>query len=321
MSKPIVAVTRIIPETGLAMLRDRCELRVWQDELPPSNAELCVLAEGAAGILCLLSDRIDGSVMDAAGFNIKVISNYAVGYDNIDLTAARRRNIRVGNTPGVLTETTADLAFALLLSVARRIAEGHAYVQAGRWKTWGPELLRGYDLSGKTLGIIGFGRIGKAVARRGTGFNMRTLFYSPSAEQETLREFNASMVDLDTVLKESDFLSVHCPLNEASMHMINREALMKMMKTAILINTARGKVVVHDDLVEALEKGWIAGAGLDVTDPEPINSDSPLLSMSSVIITPHVGSATYETRSRMAVMCAENILAGLEDSPLPYQVV
>jgi glyoxylate reductase len=294
---------------------------VWQDELPPSHGELYGLVDGAAGILCLLSDRVDEGVMEAAGSNLKVICNYAVGYDNIDLAAAHRRNIRVGNTPDVLTETTADLAFALLLSVARRIVEGHAYVQAGRWQTWGPELLRGYELSGKTLGIIGFGRIGKAVARRGTGFNMKTLFYSPSAEQEFFDEYNASKVDLDTVLRESDFLSLHCPLNEASMHIINREVLMKMKKTAILINTARGKVVVHDDLVEALNKGWIAGAGLDVTDPEPINNDSPLLAMPNVIITPHVGSATYETRSRMAEMCAENILAGLDESPLPYPVV
>lgn len=320
MSKPIVSVTRIIPETGLAMLRERCELHVWQEELPPSHEELCSLVKGTAGILCLLSDSIDDNVMDAAGNGLQVIANYAVGYDNIDLAAARRRNISVGNTPGVLTETTADLAFALLLSVARRIVEGHAYVQAGSWQTWGPELLRGYDLFGKTLGIIGFGRIGKAVARRGTGFNMRTLFYSPSAEQEYFEELNASKVDLDTLLKQSDFLSLHCPLNDTTRGMINREALMKMKETATLINTARGKVVVHDDLAEALEKGWIAGAGLDVTDPEPINNDSPLLSMSNVIITPHVGSATYETRARMAVMCAENILAGLDGRRLLYQV-
>ena len=320
MSKPTVAVTRMIPESGLAMLQDHCELRVWQEELPPSHAELCGLVKGAVGILCLLSDRIDESVMAAAGSNLTVITNYAVGYDNIDLTAARRRNIRVGNTPGVLTETTADLAFALMLSVARRIVEGHTYVQAGRWKTWGPELLRGYDLSGKTLGIVGFGRIGKAVARRATGFNTRTLFYSPSAEQVFVEDLNASKVDLDTVLRESDILSLHCPLNEASRHMIDREALMKMKETAILINTSRGKVVVHDDLVEALQKGWIAGAGLDVTDPEPINPDNPLLAMPNVIITPHVGSASYETRDNMAVMCAENILAGLDDCTLPYQV-
>lgn len=317
---PKIVVTRIIPESGLELLQQENEVVVWDKDLPPSRDELLDLVTGADGILSMLSDRIDAEVMDAAGKQLKVITNYAVGYDNIDISAAAHRGIRVGNTPGVLTETTADLAWALMMAVSRRIAEGNAYVQEGKWKTWGPKLLRGYDFNGKTLGIVGFGRIGQAVARRGLGFNMRVLFFSPSALKEHYPEFSATKVDFDTLLQESDFISLHCPLNERSLGLIDADAFSSMKPTAILVNTARGKIVVSDDLVRALQQGQIAGVGLDVTDPEPIPMDSPLLQMNNVIITPHIGSASYETRSRMSVMCAENLLAGLRGEDFPYQV-
>jgi glyoxylate reductase len=317
---PKIAITRMIPESGIEMLKKHCDVNIWPNELPPSRDELMALVKGADGILSMLSDRLDAQVMDAAGNQLKVITNYAVGYDNIEVKAAAERGIQVGNTPGVLTETTADLAFALLMSTARRIVEGNVYVQAGKWKTWGPKLLRGYELNGKTLGIVGFGRIGKAMARRGKGFNMQVLFYSPSAPQEYFEEYNATKVDLRTLLRDSDFISLHCPLNDRSSGLFNAEVFAKMKPTSILVNTARGKVVVTEDLIEALQKGLIAGAGLDVTDPEPISMDSPLLQLENVVITPHIGSASYAARARMSEMCAENLLAGIRGKALPYQV-
>jgi glyoxylate reductase len=302
------------------MLKESCDVTLWPSELPPDRKELMRLVTGADGILAMLSDRIDAEVMAAAGPELKVIANYAVGYDNIDLEAARVRGIRVGNTPGVLTEATADLAWALMMAASRRIVEGHTYVKDGHWKTWGPKLLRGYELNGKTLGIVGFGRIGKAMARRGKGFNLKVLFYSPTAPQDEYKEFNATKVNFDTLIRESDFVSLHCPLNERSLGLFNAEAFTKMKPTAILVNTARGKVVITDDLVKALEEGQIAAAGLDVTDPEPIPQEHPLLRLSNAVITPHIGSASYEARSRMSEMCAENLLTGINGSDLPYPV-
>lgn len=319
MSK--IVVTRMIPESGIMMLKERCDVTIWPNELPPNREELLEMVKGADGILSKLSDKIDAEVLDAAGPQLKVVANYAVGYDNIDLNAAKLRGVKVGNTPGVLTETTADLAWALLMAASRRIVEGHQYVLDGNWKTWGPRLLQGYDLYGKTLGIVGFGRIGKAMARRGKGFNMKVLFYSPTAQLDFYKEYNATKVNFDTLLKECDFISLHCPLNNRSLGLFNSEAFAKMKSTAVLVNTARGKVVVTDALVDALRHQKIAAAGLDVTDPEPIPLDSPLLQMKNVVITPHIGSATYATRSRMSEMCAENLLAGIDGEELPFQVV
>ena len=264
MSKPKVFVTRMIPEKGLDLIRGFCEMDLWQDELPPGREELLKRVKNVDGLLCLLTDRVDGEVMDTAGQQIKVISNFAVGFDNIDIPAATARGIPVGNTPDVLTDATADFAFALLMAVARRIPEAERYVHDGKWKTWGPKLLLGVDIKGATLGLIGFGRIGQAVARRASGFDMRIIYYDPN-ESKTNPELNATRVDFQTLLQESDFISIHTPLTPDTHHLINAEALSKMKPNAVLINTARGPVVDPDALYEALRTKQIFGAGLDVT--------------------------------------------------------
>jgi len=318
--KPKVFITRAIPEAGLSRVTAFCDADVWPDDMPPPYESLIQRVKGVEGILCLLTDRIDDNLMDAAGPQLKVISQMAVGYDNIDVAAARARSIPVGNTPGVLTEATADLAFALLLAQARRIVEGVEYIRAGQWKTWQPKALLGVDLSGATLGIVGFGRIGQAVARRAAGFNMRILAYSPSLTQDEAAAFNAHRVELDELLRESDFVSLHTPLNNDTRHLINRDTLARMKPTAILVNTARGGVVDQEALYDALRNGVIGGAALDVTDPEPLPPDHPLLALSNVTIVPHVGSASKWTRDQMAIMAADNLIAGLKGEPLPNEV-
>jgi glyoxylate reductase len=298
------------------MIQEVCDVEVWEDELPPPREVLLEKIKGKDGLLSLLTDKVDAELMDAAG-TLRVISNYAVGYDNIDVKAATERGIPVGNTPGVLTETTADLAFTLLMVVARRVVEGVDYVRAGRWKTWGPRLLLGQDVYGATLGIIGFGRIGQAMARRARGFGMKVLYYNRTRRGDLEVSLGVRYVDLDTLLRESDFISIHTDLNPSTYHLINAEALAKMKRTAILINTARGPIVDPVALAEALEKGTIAGAGLDVTEPEPIPVDSPLLQLPNCVIVPHIGSASVATRGLMARMAAENLLAGVRGERLP----
>src|SRR5512141_2567707 len=245
MMKPKVFVARIIPDKGLDMIRDFCEVDLWQDELPPSREELLKRVQGVDGLLCLLTDKIDGEVMDAAGPQLKVISNHAVGFDNIDVPAATARKIPVGNTPEVLTDATADFAFALMMAAGRRLIEADHYVRAGKWKTWGPKLLLGAEMKGATLGLVGFGRIGKAMARRALGFEMRVLYYDPM-EQETHPDLKATRVDFETLLKESDFISLHTPLTPDTRHLINTETLSKMKSNAVLVNTSRGPVVDMD---------------------------------------------------------------------------
>ncbi len=316
MAKPKVYVTRLIPEDGLNMVLEACDAEVWEEELPPPREVLLEKVKGKDGLLCLLTDKVDAELMDTAG-TLKVISNYAVGYDNIDVRAATERGIPVGNTPGVLTDTTADLAFALLMAVARRLVEGVEYVQAGKWKTWGPRLLLGHDIHGATLGIIGFGRIGQAVARRAQGFNMRVLYYSRRRREDLEQSMGVIYADMDTLLRESDFVSIHTSLNESTYHLIDAAALAKMKPTAILINTARGPIVDPAALADALQRGVIAGAGLDVTEPEPINMDSPLLKLPNCVIVPHIGSASVATRNRMARMAAANLIAGVRGERLP----
>jgi glyoxylate reductase len=316
MSKPKVFVTRIIPEKGLEIVRQFCEVDLWEDELPPSREDLLKHVQGVDGILSLLTDRMDGDVMDAAGKQLKVISNHAVGFDNIDVPAATARGIPVGNTPDVLTDATADFAFALLLAVARRIPEGERYVHAGKWKTWGPRLLLGMDVKGATLGLIGFGRIGQAVARRAAGFDMRVIYYDPK-EVEDGTEFNASRVDFETLLKESDFISIHTPLTPETRYLIDAQAFSRMKPNAVLINTARGPVVDPHALYEALQARRIFGAGLDVTDPEPIPIDSPLLKLDNILIVPHIASASITSRNQMSWMAAQNLIAGLKGERLP----
>jgi glyoxylate reductase len=321
MTKPKVFVTRIIPDAGIDMVLDYCDATVWQEELPPPRSELISNVQDIDGLLCLLTDQIDAELMEAAGPDLKVISNHAVGYDNVDVAEATRRGIPVGNTPGVLTDTTADFAFALLMTAARRVVEADRYTRAGRWKTWGPKVLLGQDVSGATLGIIGFGRIGKGMAKRATGFDMRVLFHDPyCGDDPYAQEIGAESVGLETVLSQADFVSVHTPLLDNTHHLINDEAFDLMKQTAILINTSRGPVVDPDALYRALASGSIAAAALDVTDPEPIPMDSPLLTLDNLIIAPHIASGSVATRSKMATMAAANLIAGLKGERLPYCV-
>ena len=252
MSKPKIFVTRIIPEKGLDLIREFCDMDLWPDDLPPAREELLKHVQGMDGLLCLLTDRVDSEVMEVAGKQLKVISNHAVGFDNIDIPAATARGIPVGNTPDVLTDATADFAFALLMAVARRIPEAERYVHAGKWKTWGPKLLIGVDIKGATLGLIGFGRIGQAMARRAVGFDMRVIYYDPK-EVKSGQNPKAERVDFETLLKESDFISIHTPLTSDTRHLIDAEAFSKMKPNAVLINTARGPVVEFRRPLPSLE--------------------------------------------------------------------
>ena len=316
--KPNVFVTRNIP--GLDRLTDICQVDLWPEDFPPPYATLCERIRGVDGLLCMLTDRIDGALMDAAGSKFKVISQMAVGYDNIDVQAAHQRGIAIGNTPGVLTETTADLAFALLLASARRLMEGVRYIQNGQWITWQPTALLGSDVTGATLGIVGLGRIGRAVAKRAAGFDMTVLAYSPHLSDAEAAQSGVQRVDLPELLQRSDFVSLHCLLSPETRHLINATTLAQMKRSAILINTTRGPVVDQIALYEALVNGVIAGAALDVTDPEPLQADHPLLKLPNVIIVPHVGSATVGTRGKMAQIAVDNLIAGVSGQPLPHGV-
>ena len=315
MSRDKVFVTRELPPATLDRLRKHCEVEVWQDFLPPDYDIIFGKAGELAGLLSLLTDRIDPQLMDA-GPNLKVISNLAVGYDNIDIPAASQRGIPVGNTPGVLNDTTADFAFALMMAVARRIPEGQRYVQDGKWKTWHPTVLAGQDIFGSTLGISGSGRIGAAVARRAQGFDMRLLVNSLETEEE-IRQLGGEKVDLDFLLTESDFVSLHVPLTDETHHLISERELGLMKPTAILVNTARGSVLDPKALFKALRDGEILAAGLDVTDPEPIPLDDPLLTLDNCLIVPHIASASVATRTKMAEMAVDNVIAGLRGERLP----
>jgi len=326
---PTVYVTRRIPETGLDRLRDRYEVVVWGDELPPAkdHIETQLRSLDAEGLVCLLSDDVDADVLDAAP-DLSVVSTFSVGYDHIDLAAAADRDIAVGHTPGVLTETTADLAWALLLACARRTVEAHAYVEADEWEVWGPTLLTGADVHDATLGIVGLGKIGTAVARRGAGFGMEVLYTgrnrNPDREAELAEVgVDAAYVDRETLLAESDIVSLHVPLTQATQAFIAENELKRMDENAILINTSRGGVVDTDALDTALERGWIGRAGLDVTDPEPLAADHPILrhAPERLVVTPHIGSASVGTRNRMAAMAAANVEAGIEDRDLPHSAL
>ncbi len=316
MSKPKVFVARLIPEEGLAMLRDLTEMQVWEDELPPPHEVLLKQVRAVDGVISLLTDKMDAALMDSNP-RLKVISNYAVGYDNIDVPAATARGIPVGNTPGVLTDTTADLAFTLMMAAARRIQESIDYVRAGKWKTWGPKLLTGQDIHGATLGIIGFGRIGQGMAKRAAGFGMRVLYYDVNRRADLEKTMGVAYADMDTLLRESDFVTIHTDLNATTRHMMNAHAFAKMKRTAILVNTARGPIVDPNDLYDALRQGKIGGAALDVTEPEPIPMDSPLLTLPNCLIVPHIASASVATRAQMAQMAAANLIAGLRGDRLP----
>ncbi len=308
----LCAVTRKLPFDALDRLRAEHEVVVWRGALPPSPNELWELAGEAEGLLCMLTDTVDRDLIDSCPA-LRAIANFAVGFDNIDVSYASERGIAVGNTPGVLTETTADLAFALIMAVSRRIVDSANSVRKGDWWTWEPAGWLGADIHGATLGIVGPGLIGEAVARRGEGFGMKIL--------RSGRVDQAGRVALAQLLAESDIVSLHCPLTAETRGLIGTDALMAMKESAILINTARGEIVDSEALREALELGWIAGAGLDVTDPEPLPGFHPLLGAPNLTVVPHIGSATHATRGKMASMAVDNLLAALADRPMPSPVV
>ena len=319
--KPRVFVARRIPSEGLETVADACDMDLWEDELPPPRDELLRRVAGVDGVLSLLTDKVDDEFLDAAGPGLKVVSNYAVGFDNIDVAACARRGVKVGNTPGVLTETTADLAWALLMAAARRLPEADRFVRAGAWKTWGPLLLLGPDVHGATIGIVGFGRIGQAVAQRARGFGMEILYHDlqelPASVTEPL---GATYLPLEQLLPRSDFVSLHVNLSDVTRHLINAETLAMMKSTAVLVNTSRGPVVDQRALATALRDGVIWAAALDVTDPEPIPMDDPLVGLDNCLIVPHIASASRATRGKMAAMAAANLVAGVRGEPLPTEV-
>ena len=310
-------VTRRLPGSALDRLRAAHEVDVWGERLPPPYEELATHARVAEGLLTLLTDRVDAGLIEGSP-GLRAISNYAVGYDNVDLKAAAARGIPVGNTPDVLTDATADLTWALLLAAARKLPEAVAAVRDGDWVTWEPARYLGAAVHGATLGIIGMGRIGRAVARRASGFDMEVLGFGGGSGAGG--GGSGAVESLETVLERSDFVSLHCPLTPETYHLIDDAALARMKPTAILVNTARGPIVDHDALRRALTEGEIAGAALDVTDPEPLPSDDPLLSAPNLIVVPHIGSATRVARERMADLAVDNLLAGLDGKPMPHQV-
>jgi lactate dehydrogenase-like 2-hydroxyacid dehydrogenase len=319
--RPRVFVARRIPDDGLQPVSQACEAEIWPDELPPPRDVLLRSIAGCDGVLTLLTDRVDAEFFDAAGPQLKVVSNYAVGFDNIDIPEATRRKVPVGNTPGVLTDTTADLAFALLMAAGRRVAEGDRYVRQGRWKTWGPMLLLGHDVHGSTLGIVGFGRIGQALARRASGFGMQILYHDVNRLPPEVEEaLSATFVPLDELLARSDFVSLHVNLTPDTEHLMNAERLRQMKPTGVLVNTSRGPVVDHDALFEALRDGVIFAAALDVTEPEPPPASHPLLTLENCLVVPHIASASRATRGKMAEMAAANLLAGVRGARLPTPV-
>jgi glyoxylate reductase len=319
-AKPKVFITRVIPKVGLDRIQEHCETEVWADPLPPPYAVLRLKVAAADGLVSLLTDKVDAALFEAAP-RLKVVSNYAVGFNNIDVTAATQRGIAVGNTPGVLTDATADMAFCLLIAAARRLVEGHEYARAGKWKTWEPLGHLGQDLAGRTLGVLGMGRIGYALAKRCRGgWNMHILYHDILPNESAEKELGARRVDLDALLSASDFVSIHTDLNEQTRGLFNGERFQQMKRTAILVNTARGPIVDSMALYHALKSGTIFAAGLDVTDPEPLAANDPLLTLPSVIVAPHIASATVGTRNAMAEICANNLIAGLTGQNLPAWV-
>lgn len=311
-SKPKVFVTREIPKPGLDLLRKYCEVEVNPHDRVLTKQEIIRGIKGKDALLCLLTDNIDEEII-ASNPNLKVIANYAVGYNNIDVAAATKYSIPVTNTPGVLTETTADLTFALLMCAARRLVEGDKFMRAGKYKGWGPMLMLGHEVYGKTLGIIGLGRIGSAVAKRAVnGFNMKVIYYEhDGSKPEVDKALGVKYADFDELLKQADFITLHVPLNDQTKHMISTKEFGLMKNTAILINTSRGPVINEKALVEVLKKGKIAGAALDVYEEEPAMAPG-LKILDNALIVPHVGSATIETRTKMAIMVAENVIAAVQ---------
>lgn len=317
--KEKIFITRRIVSTAIKTLENQgLIVDVWEGPQVISKMQLIERSKGATGLISMLADPIDREFIDSCP-NLRVISNYAVGTNNIDIPYAQQRGIVVGNTPDVLTDSTADTAFALLIATSRRIIEANR--ELNLWRTWEPLGYIGHGLKNKTIGIIGMGRIGEAMAKRcHGGWDMKILYTSNSPKPEIDKRYNARCVPLEELLAQSDFVSLHCPLTAKTKNLIDYQAFNKMKASAILINTARGDVVVQNDLVRALEEKIIWGAGLDVTTPEPLPIDHPLCAMSNVVITPHIGSADFESREAMGELCAKNIIAGIKGLPLPAAV-
>lgn len=321
MAKPRVFISRKIPPNGITTASQRCDVEVWPGDGPPSRSQLLQKIAGCDGVLSLLSDRMDAEAMDAAGPNLKVISNFAVGFNNVDVDEANRRGIHVGNTPDVLTDATADVAVALLLAATRRLKEGIDQVRTGQWQTWDPNGFLGGDLKGKTLGIVGMGRIGMETARRlSAGWKMDVIYTSRTDKPEADQQLGAHRVTMDELLAQSDFVSIHTDLNPTTENLFASSAFAKMKSSAVLVNTSRGGLVDQDALVDALRDGQIQAAGLDVTTPEPLSMDHPLVELPNCTIVPHIGSATQQARHDMAEIAAANVVAGAHGEPLRCEV-
>lgn len=320
MSRPRVYVTRRLPQPALDIIRPIADFTLWdREDVPPSREVLLREVTQVDGLLSLLTDRIDGEVMDAAP-RLRVVSNFAVGFDNIDIPAATQRRIVVTNTPEVLTETVADFAFCLMLAASRRLVEGDRYARDGKWKTWEPLLLAGQDMYRATLGLIGLGRIGSAVARRAKGFEMRVMYYDPFRREDLEQSLQIEYRPFTDVLRQADFISVHVPLSEQTRHLIRRDQFSMMKPTAVFVNTSRGPVVDQQALAEALAARRIFAAGIDVFEREPVPTDDPLLAQGNAIVAPHIASASIPTRIRMATLAAENLVAVLQGKRPPNPV-
>ena len=318
MAKPEVFVARKMAQEALDMIAEATEMELWEDELPPPRDVLLNKVKDIDGLLSLLTDKVDAELMDAAP-RLKIVSNMAVGFDNINVPEATKRGILVGNTPGVLTETTADFAWALIMATGRRVAEGDRWTRSGKWKTWGPMILLGYDIHHATLGIVGCGRIGLEIAKRAKGFDMKIMYYDtvrrkPEEEKEYGLEYVSKLHDL---LSRADFVTVHVPLMAETRHLISTAEFAAMKPTAVFVNSSRGPVVDQKALYEALKSGQIFAAGLDVTEVEPIPMDDPLLTLDNITIAPHIASASVATRTKMATMAAANLIAGLKGEMPP----
>ena len=307
MAKPKIYVTRELPERGLSEIKAQFDTEVWREYNAPPKKVIIEKASKADGLVTLLSDKIDSEVFDAEP-SLKIVSQFAVGFDNIDLKEATKRGIYITNTPGVLTETTADYAWALLMAAARRVVEADKYVRCGKWQVgWHPTMLQGNDVYGATLGIIGLGRIGSAIANRAKGFNMKVYYYDVIRHQDLEKELEIEYLEIEDLLQKADFVTLNVPLLKDTYHLINEKKLKLMKKNSILINNARGPVIDEQALYKALKIGWIAGAGLDVFEQEPTPEKNPLLTLDNVVVAPHISSSSYETRSRMAKIVADNL--------------
>jgi len=320
MPKPKVYVTREMPERGLRIIKEKFDAEVWPDYAPPPKKTIIKKAANVDALATLLSDKIDAEVFDAAP-KLKIVAQMAVGFDNIDVVEATKRGIYVTNTPGVLTETTADFAWTLLMAVARRVAEADKYVRKGQWKVgWHPMMMQGRDIYGATLGIVGLGRIGCAIAMRAKGFNMKVLYYDVIRRPDFEKRYDIVFTELDEIFKTADFITINTPYTKETHHLLDEKKLKSMKKTAYLINNARGPIVDEKALYKALKEGWIAGAGLDVFEEEPTPVTNPLLKLDNVVVAPHISSASYETRSKMAEMVAENLIAYFDGKTPPNLV-